>query len=49
MTRTTNAAALAMSIVMTLTIFSSVAQLSVPAHASTDTAQVQAQTLALRG
>lgn len=49
MTHPTNAAALALSLVMTLTIFSSVAQLSVPAHASTDTAQVQTHTLALRG
>ena len=49
MTRTAHAAALALSLVMTLSIFSSVAQLSIPAHAGVDTAQVQTHTPAGRG
>lgn len=49
MIRTAHAAALALSLVMTLSIFSSVARLAVPAHAGVDTAQVQIHTPALRG
>jgi hypothetical protein len=40
MTRNAHAAAFALSLVMTLSIFSSVAQLKVPSHAGADTAQV---------
>lgn len=49
MTRNAHSAAFAMSLVMTLSIFSSVAQLSVPSHAGGVTAQVQTKPLTLRG
>lgn len=48
MTRTAHAAALALSLVMTLAIFSSDSQLSSPSHADAVLAQVQANTPALR-
>lgn len=47
--RSARSAAPALSLVMTLCIFSSVAQLSVAAHAGVDIAQVQTHTPALRG
>ena len=48
MTRTAHAAALALSLVMSLAIFSSVSQLSSPSHAGAVLAQVQADTPAQR-
>lgn len=48
MTRTAHAAALALSLVMSLAIFSSVSQLSSPSHAGAVLAKVQADTPALR-
>jgi DMSO reductase anchor subunit len=48
MTRTAHATALALSLVMTLAIFSSVSHLSSPSHAGAALAQVQAETPALR-
>ena len=48
MTRTTHFAALALSLVMTLAIFSGVAQLSSPTHAGVEFAQVQTGTPTLR-
>jgi hypothetical protein len=48
MTRTAHAAALALSLVMTLAIFSSVSHLSSPSHAGAVLAQVQADTPAQR-
>ena len=44
MTRTAHAAALALSLVVSVALFSGVAQLSAPAHAAAAVAQVQADT-----
>jgi hypothetical protein len=44
MTRTAHAAALALSLVMSLAIFSSVSQLYTPSHTGAMLAQVQADT-----
>lgn len=49
MTRTAHVAALALSLVMTMSIFSSVAHLSAPSHRGADIAQVQTNTPTLRG
>ena len=48
MTHTTHVAALALSLVMTLAIFSGVAQLSSPTHAGVELAQVHSGTPTLR-
>ena len=48
MTRTAHAAALALSLVMTLAIFSGVVQLSSPSHAGAELAQVQTSAPTLR-
>ena len=48
-TRTLHAAALALSLVMTLAIFSGVSQLSSPSHAGAVLAQIQATQPAANG